>query len=231
MTSPPWKTSILPWRVCCRGQSRVVSPWWRHQIETFSALLAFVRWIHRLPENSPPKGQWRGALMFSWICAWIHGWVNNRDAGDLRHHRVHYEVTVMSHTTDCFSHLGRATDCILTAPNHYVHKWWPIIKEFLWYYTYNTFTQDTSHKWVFADYAPTRFSNISFFTQRYQLLTCVFAYSSPTRYLIFSYFPRGTVAFLRAPRYQVSKRWIYRLRTKLLPRCWFIISKVLSLLK
>ena len=40
-------------------------------------------------------GQWRGALMFSLICAWINGWVNNREAGDLRRHRAHYDVTVM----------------------------------------------------------------------------------------------------------------------------------------
>ena len=32
------------------------------------ALLAFVRGIHRPPVNSPHKGQWRGALMFSLIC-------------------------------------------------------------------------------------------------------------------------------------------------------------------
>ena len=29
------------------------------------------------------------------ICAWINGWVNNREAGDLRRHRVHYDVMVM----------------------------------------------------------------------------------------------------------------------------------------
>ena len=33
------------------------------------ALLAFVRGIHRLPVNSPHKGQSRGALMFSLICS------------------------------------------------------------------------------------------------------------------------------------------------------------------
>ena len=43
----------------------------------------------------PHKGQWRGALMFSLICAWINDWINNRKAGDLRHHRYHYDVTVM----------------------------------------------------------------------------------------------------------------------------------------
>ena len=55
----------------------------------------FVRGIHRSPVNSPHKGQWRGALMFSLICAWINGWVNNREAGGLRHHRLHYDVTAM----------------------------------------------------------------------------------------------------------------------------------------
>ena len=52
----------------------------------------FVRGIHRSPVNSPLKGQWRGALVFSLICAWINGWVNNRQAGDLRRHGVHYDV-------------------------------------------------------------------------------------------------------------------------------------------
>ena len=50
---------------------------------------------HRSPVNCPHKGQWRGALMFSLICVWINGWVSNRDAGDLRRHRAHYDVTVM----------------------------------------------------------------------------------------------------------------------------------------
>ena len=47
------------------------------------------------PVNSPHKGQWRGALMFTLICARINGWVNNREAGDLRRYRGHYDVTVM----------------------------------------------------------------------------------------------------------------------------------------
>ena len=34
-------------------------------------------------------------LMFSLICAWTSGRANNRDAGDMRRHRVHYDVTVM----------------------------------------------------------------------------------------------------------------------------------------
>ena len=52
--------------------------------------------IHRSPLNSPLKGQWRGALMLSLICAWIHGWANNGEAGDLRRYRVLDNVTVVS---------------------------------------------------------------------------------------------------------------------------------------
>ena len=51
--------------------------------------------IHRSSVNSPHKGQWRGALMFSLICLWINDWVNNREAGDLRCYHAHYDVTVM----------------------------------------------------------------------------------------------------------------------------------------
>ena len=55
----------------------------------------FVRGIHRSPVISPHKGQWRGALMFSLICAWVNAWVNNCGAGDLRRHRAHYDAIVM----------------------------------------------------------------------------------------------------------------------------------------
>ena len=64
---------------------------WKH----FPRYWPFVRGIHRSPVNSPHKGQWRGALMFSLIYARINDWVNNREAGDLRRSRAHYDVTVM----------------------------------------------------------------------------------------------------------------------------------------
>ena len=56
---------------------------WKH----FPRYWPFVQGIH--------KGQWRGALVFSLICAWINGWVNNREAGNLNRHRAHYDVIVM----------------------------------------------------------------------------------------------------------------------------------------
>ena len=61
----------------------------------------FVRDIHRPPVNSPHIGQWRGALVFILICSWINGWVNNREAGDLRRHRARYDVIVMCIMFNC----------------------------------------------------------------------------------------------------------------------------------
>ena len=55
---------------------------------------------------SPHKGQWHGALMFSFICARINGWVNNGEAGDLRRHRAHYDVTVISSVDEVWSGLS-----------------------------------------------------------------------------------------------------------------------------
>ena len=66
---------------------------WKH----FPRNWPFVRGIHRSPVNSPHKGQWRGALMFTLICARINVWVNTREAGDLRRYCPHYDVTVMTH--------------------------------------------------------------------------------------------------------------------------------------
>ena len=80
------------WPNCSGIHSNVLSPLWRHQMESFSALLAL---CSPVPVNSPHKGQWRGALMFSLICVWINHWVNNREAGDLRRPRGRYDVTVM----------------------------------------------------------------------------------------------------------------------------------------
>ena len=51
------------------GNAQDIHPWYIH----FPRYWPFVRGMHRWPVNSPHKGQWRGALMFSLICAWIDG--------------------------------------------------------------------------------------------------------------------------------------------------------------
>ena len=65
---------------------------WKH----FPRYWPFVWGIHQSPVNSPHKGQWRGALMFSLISVWMNGWVNTREAGDYRRHRAHFDVGVMT---------------------------------------------------------------------------------------------------------------------------------------
>ena len=72
-------------------------------METFSALLALCAENSPVPVISPHKGQWRGALKFSFIGVWINDWVNNREAGDLRRHRSHYDVIVMWNSDDFLS--------------------------------------------------------------------------------------------------------------------------------
>ena len=64
---------------------------WKH----FPRYWPFAQGIYRSSVDSPHKGQWRGALMFSLIYAWINASVNNCKAGDLRRHRAHCAVTVM----------------------------------------------------------------------------------------------------------------------------------------
>ena len=58
--------------------------WWRHQMETFSALLAICA------GNSPISGEFPAQRPVTG-----NGWVNNRESGDLRRHRAHYDGIVM----------------------------------------------------------------------------------------------------------------------------------------
>ena len=86
-----WETS-LPDITLPRGRNYHDDVFkWKH----FPCYWPFVRGIHRWPVNSPHKGQWRRALMFSLICALNKTWVNHREASDLRRHRAHYDVIVM----------------------------------------------------------------------------------------------------------------------------------------
>ena len=89
------KPSHVSTSLCFFFTWKCLFSWWRHQVETFSALLAFCLGNSLVTSEFPHKGQWRGALMFSLICVWIIGWVNIREAGDLRRHRAHYDVIVM----------------------------------------------------------------------------------------------------------------------------------------
>ena len=88
----------------------LIMKWWRHPMETFSALLTLCEGNPPVTGGFPHKGQWRGALKFSLICAWTNDWANTRDAGDLRRHSTHYDVTALAmkvvRSLQSFDHTG-----------------------------------------------------------------------------------------------------------------------------
>ena len=65
-------------------------------METFSALLALCAGNSPVTGEFPSQRPVTRSFDIFFIFAWINGWVNNREAGDLRRHHVHYDVIVMS---------------------------------------------------------------------------------------------------------------------------------------
>ena len=130
VTGASWRQLTGNWIVCCLAFSgskqistsnipfTVPMSWWRHHMETISALLAIC------------------AGMFSSICARINGWVNNGDAGDLRCHRAHYNIIVMKRgMRKAFLCHGAIVNsmrmnyiCIFTIHHAVMQGWYFIIK-------------------------------------------------------------------------------------------------------
>ena len=121
---------------------------WKH----FPRYWPFVQGIHRSPVNFPRKGQWRRALMFSLICVWINGWVNNGEAGDLRRHHAHCDVIVMWrgfrawHLIDCWHNHQLLTG--LKLENYYLFTFTfsrPEVRKLLLFYVF-TFSRPEVRK-------------------------------------------------------------------------------------
>ena len=97
--------------------------------------------------------------MFSVICAWIKGWVNNREAGDLRRHRVHYAVTVMLsdkmiyHKTSIPQNLWLCRHDIWQAPRQQCcdHIWRLFLQPICW---------DTCQIWTWSTGSNRYFCNV-----------------------------------------------------------------------
>ena len=68
--------------------------WWRHQMETFSSLLALCAGNSPVPGEFPSQRPVTRSFDGFFICIWTNVWVNNRDPGDLGRHRAYYDVTV-----------------------------------------------------------------------------------------------------------------------------------------
>ena len=96
---------VMMWDGVNGSYASIRVSWWRHQMEIVSALLAICA------GNSPVTGEFRSQRpvtrsldVFLDLCL-NNCRVHNRDAGDLRRHRAHYDVTVMEtdscHTVNC----------------------------------------------------------------------------------------------------------------------------------
>ena len=108
--------------------------------------------------------------MFSLICAWINGWVNNGEACDLRRHLAHYDVTVMTAliffrtpvelVNVVWSFAFRNTAVMEPATKHFV--WWKAVKTdakyrcsqcnhiFIYIYSYNSHVCFVGLKMIFS---------------------------------------------------------------------------------
>ena len=102
---------------------------------------------------------WCRALIFSLICAWINGWVSNREAGDreaimpimtsLYLFRCRRGAINSSEPSDAIwrqrsgSTLAQTMACCLTAPSHSLNQCWLIITKVEWYSSNGKFTRDT----------------------------------------------------------------------------------------
>ena len=112
-----------------KSDAAVFSKWWFSRIHDdvikwihFQRYWPFVRGIHRWPANSPNKGQWRGALIFSLICAWV----NSREVGDLRRHCAHYDFTLI-HRHSPINIACTMIYCISDISISVLHVWYAIL--------------------------------------------------------------------------------------------------------
>ena len=119
---------------CVRNSKLIVSApvtRWRHQMETFSALLAICAGNSPVTGEFPAQRSVTRSFDVFFTCAWTNGWINNQDAGNLRRHRTHYYVTVMinafgQHPIETFSMrlwiyaLSARIKCCSKGNN----KWW-----------------------------------------------------------------------------------------------------------
>ena len=122
----------------------ILSPWWRHQMETFSALLALCAGNSLV--NSLHKGQWRGAFDVFFVDLRLNtqlskqswGWWFEMPLRSLWRH-CNDSAVINSLTPDdaiwhysMWSTLVQVMASGLTAPSHCLNQCWFLISGVLW---------------------------------------------------------------------------------------------------
>ena len=90
-----WATAPVPlhlWTIPCLT-------WWRHQMKTFSALLALCAQNSLIIGEFPSKRPVTRSFDVSFDMCLNNGWANNREDGDLRLNLAHDDVSVMQWTS------------------------------------------------------------------------------------------------------------------------------------
>ena len=126
--------------------------WWRHQMETFSALLALCARNSPVTGEFPAQGPVTRSFDIFFDLRLNKRLRNNHEAGDLSRHRVHYDVTVYMRQGSRSSWIQIAA-CRLSG--HYLNQCWCIInwtignkfrQNFNWY-TKKIHSKMSSVKW------------------------------------------------------------------------------------
>ena len=91
-----WMPTLASWLHRRLSWWQPKMPWWLNQMEIFSALLALCAGNSPVTGEFPSQRPVTRSIDVSLICAWINGWVTNREAGDSRRYRAHYGVTLMA---------------------------------------------------------------------------------------------------------------------------------------
>ena len=93
-TSKANGTNPFVWSMGCIVKKKTLA-WWRHQMETFSALLAICAGNSPVFSEFPAQRPVAQSFCGFFICSRINGWVNNYEAGDLKRILPHFGVIVM----------------------------------------------------------------------------------------------------------------------------------------
>ena len=99
--------SGITWTIFYNIEVHVPIAWWRHQMGTFSALLALCEGNPPVTGGFPSQRPVTRSFDVFFDLRWTNGRANNRDAGDLRHRRDHYDITVITYQFNIKRHYVR----------------------------------------------------------------------------------------------------------------------------
>ena len=89
-------TMCTIWCVNASGTSSREITWWRHPVETFSALRTLCAGNSPVTVEFPSQRQVKRSFDRFFDLRLNNGWVNNREAGDWRRHRTRYDLRLHS---------------------------------------------------------------------------------------------------------------------------------------